>query len=445
MLIDLVLRGCQTAITQQVCQSQLTVQLQAHLLLQPCHNVKAGNVDHIVAIQLLLLVDGGGAGGAAQQAKDLFLLEVALDVTLGASILLGQVSKHALETAERDVVDSAHDHAHPVVGLVDDAGRGVQQVILGEQVVDVVDAVGQLVTGHTGILKGSLHGAMALGGLDHLVDVLNAVLQHGLVGVLVKCVVLHGIVLLTVSLVAVFIGHCRTDDRIHDIFLFFRQSVKDILYGFFLVYVLFVHHLGFLLRYFVASHGIAAVCAVRNVFQRIAVRVHAMGDTQGCIRDDKRLAALVIFIGAVLDHLVDHRTRVTTRQNQTYLLDDAVFYDIANFCQSVRINRKSVQVSIFHTLFCSLAGRGIVELGIAVHTAGPVFQQTMPKHVIDTVMVMVVHHRANLTTALLEGILRDHQAIVALDVRFRGPAAAIVVKINHFDLQYSSLRHLALP
>ena len=58
---------------------------------------------------------------------------------------------------------------------------------------------------------------------------------------------------------------------------------------------------------------------------------------------------------------------------------------------------------------------------------------------------MVVHHRANLTTALLEGILRDHQAIVALDVRFRGPAAAIVVKINHFDLQYSSLRHLALP
>ena len=444
VLIDLVLRSSQTAVAQQVSQSQLTVQLQAHLLLQPCHNVKAGNVDHVVAVQLLLLVHGGGAGGAAQQAKDLFLLEVALEVTLGAGILLGQVSKHALEPAEGNVVHSAHDHTHPVVGLVDDAGRGVQQVILREQPVDVVDAVGQLVTVHAGILKGSLHGAVALCGLDHVVDLFDAVLQHSCVGILVENILLHGIVLLTVIVVAAFLlFQGQAHQSVAALFLLIGHAVVDLFER--LAFVLFIRHFGFLLCCFIVGHGIAAVRTVCKVFQRVALGVHAVGQAQAVLVIDKGLAALVVLIGAVLHHLVDQGTRVASGQHQAHFPDKAVLHGAAHLLQAIGKDGKGAQVAALHALSCGLAGVGVVEFGIAVHAAGPVFQQAVADHVVHVGVVVVVHHGHNLAAALLKGILRDHQPVIAPDVRFRRPAAAIVVKINHFDLQYSSLRHPALP
>ena len=338
---------------------------------------------------------------------------------------------------------SAHDHAHPVVGLVNDAGRGVQQVILREQPVDVVDAVGQLVTVHAGILKGSLHGAVALCGLDHVVDLIDAVLQHGCVGILVENILLHGIVLLIV--IVLFTGHNRANDRVYDIFLLLRQGVEHILNGLFFVHVLFVRHFGFLLCYFVVGHGIAAVRTVCKVFQRVALGVHAMGQAQAVLVIDKGLAALVVLIGAVLYHLVDQGTRVASGQYQAHFPDKAVLHGAAHLLQAVGKNGKGAQVAALHALSCGLAGVGVVEFGIAVHATWPVLQQAVADHIVHVGVVVVVHHGHNLAAALLKGILCDHQPVIAPDVRFRCPAAAIVVKINHFDLQYSSLRHPALP
>ena len=338
---------------------------------------------------------------------------------------------------------SAHDHAHPVVGFVDDAGRGVQQVILREQPVDVVDAVGQLVTVHAGILKGSLHGAVALCGLDHVVDLFDAVLQHGCVGILVENILLHGIVLLTVIVVAAFLlFQGQAHQSVAALFLLVGHAVVDLFER--LAFVLFVRHFGFLLCCFIVGHGIAAVRTVCKVFQRVALGVHAVGQAQAVLVVDKGLAVLVVLIGAVLYHLVDQGTRVASCQHKAHFPDAAVGHG-SSCLLHVRIDRKGAQVAALHALSCGLAGVGVVEFGITVHTAGPVLQQAVAEHVVHVGVVVVVHHGHNLAVALLKGILRDHQPVIAPDVRFRRPAAAIVVKINHFDLQYSSLRHPALP
>ena len=339
---------------------------------------------------------------------------------------------------------SAHDHAHPVVGLVDDAGRVVQQVILREQPVDVVDAVGQLVTVHAGILKGSLHGAVALCGLDHVVDLFDAVLQHGCVGILVENILLHGIVLLTVIVVAAFLlFQGQAHQSVAALFLLVGHAVVDLLER--LAFVLFIRHFGFLLCCFIVGHGIAAVRTVCKVFQRVALGVHAVGQAQAVLVIDKGLAALVVLIDTVLYHLVDQGTRVASGQHQAHFPDKAVLHGAAHLLQAVGKNGKGAQVAALHALSCGLTGVGVVEFGIAVHAAGPVLQQAVTDHVVHVGVVVVVHHGNNLAAALLKGILCDYQPVIAPDVRFRRPAAAIVVKINHFDLQYSSLRHPALP
>ena len=436
VLVHLVLAGSGAAVTDQDGTGDLLVQLQAHLALQPCNDVETGDVNDVVAVHLLLLVDGGGAGGAAQQAKDLFLLEVTLDVALGTCILLGQVSEHALEAAEGDVMHSAHHLADPGLVLVDDAGRVVQHLVVGEQPLHVVDAVaqvGQLLTGDVRVLESRLHGAAALGTLDNSVDVADAVLQHGLGGIIVKHILLHGRILLTV--IVLFTGRNRTNDCVYYFFLLLRQGVEHIRNGLFLAHVLFVRHFGFLLCCFVVGHGIAAVRTVCKVFKRVALGVHAMGQAQAVLVIDKGLAALVILIGAVLYHLVDERTRVAACQYEAHFPDKAVFHGLTHLLQTVGIDGKSAQVAVLHASLSRPAGVRIVELGVAVYALGPVLQQTVADDIVHARVIVVVHHRHGLAVALLKGVRRDGQSIVTAGVGLRGPTAAIVID-SHFEIQH---------
>src|SRR5699024_11442467 len=59
-LIDLLIAGCQAAVTDQNRTGKRLIQLGAHLLLQPGHNIEAGDVNDVITIHPLLLVHGGG-------------------------------------------------------------------------------------------------------------------------------------------------------------------------------------------------------------------------------------------------------------------------------------------------------------------------------------------------------------------------------------------------
>lgn len=60
LLVDLVIRRGQPTVTDQDCTGNFLVQHQSHFRLQLCHDVKVGDVDNVIAVELLLLVHGSG-------------------------------------------------------------------------------------------------------------------------------------------------------------------------------------------------------------------------------------------------------------------------------------------------------------------------------------------------------------------------------------------------
>src|SRR5699024_4498077 len=113
VLVDLVIGRRQPTVANQNCPSDFLVELIAHFLLQPGNNIKLGNVDDVIAIHPLLLVNGGRRSRTLQQTEHLLLLEVALDVTLGSSIILGQVREGGTEPAERSMMNAVHNGTNP--------------------------------------------------------------------------------------------------------------------------------------------------------------------------------------------------------------------------------------------------------------------------------------------------------------------------------------------
>ena len=105
-LVDLVVVGSETAVTEEHRASDLLVEHHAHLGLDPSDDVEIGDVLDVITVELLLLVDGRRGGDALEQAEDLFLLQLTLDVTASTSLVLGDVGEDGLHARERSVVDT---------------------------------------------------------------------------------------------------------------------------------------------------------------------------------------------------------------------------------------------------------------------------------------------------------------------------------------------------
>ena len=255
-------------------------------------------------------------------------------------------------------------------------------------------------------------------------------LQHGLSGVTVKYILLHGRILLTVvfAVLAVCRFHYKANKRMTAFFLLVGHAVVHFLEC--LTVFLFVRHSGILL-----FRVVSVVGAVGQLLKRVALRVQPMGQAQALVVVDKGLALIVIFIGAVLHYLVDERTRVAACQYEAYFPDKAVFHGLPHLLQTVGIDGKGVQVAVLHAGLGRPAGVRIVELGVAVYALGPVFQQTVADDIVHARVVVVVHHRHGLAVALLKGVRRDGQSVVTAGVGLRSPSTAIIID-SHFEIQH---------
>ena len=100
LLVDLVLGGNIAAVTDEDGSSELLVEHTAHLALHPGDDIEVGNIDDVVAVELLLLVDGGRGGDALEELEDLLLLQVALDVTTGTSLVSRNIGSQGLDAGE---------------------------------------------------------------------------------------------------------------------------------------------------------------------------------------------------------------------------------------------------------------------------------------------------------------------------------------------------------
>ena len=165
LLLDLVLVSVRAAVADQDRSGDLLLEHEAHLGLQPHHDVEVRDVHDIVAVQLLLLVDGLRGGNALQKLEELLLLQVPLDVTLCAGLLHGDVSREGLDSRERGVSRAAHDVRDPLGLALDEVRRVGDSLGVGEHQVDALDAVLKRVLLH-GLLQGAHREPVLEDGLD---------------------------------------------------------------------------------------------------------------------------------------------------------------------------------------------------------------------------------------------------------------------------------------
>ena len=331
------------------------------------------------------------------------------------------------------MMNTVHNLVNPGLVAIHDAGHRIQIVVIREQVVHVLDAVGQLIAGNACIQESITQSAVLAGSCDNAVDVVQAVLQHSAAVVVLKAVV-HSIVLLTITLVVALTAlafiQSRADDSVNHILLFLRQGIKYLLDGL----LVGISHFAFSFLILVGFAGIIRMLQ-RFVLQRVIVRVQPMLQAQTRIGVNIGLGTVCFgAICAVLHNFIDQSAGVASSNYQAQFLDHAMHYGSACFLDAVCVDGHCINVAIVHASLGSLTAGRIVQLDVCIHAFLAVLQQCVPQHIVGAGMVMVPHNRNYLTVTFLKRIRRNSQAIKALHVGFGRPTGKVIIEIDcHFE------------
>ena len=154
LLVDLVIAGSISTVADEDGSGELLVQHEAHLSLEPGHDIQIGNIDHVIAIELLLLVDGRRLGDSLEQLDDLVLLQVALHVTASTSLVGGDVGHDGLDPGEGRVLSPGKNGRNPLGATRKHLGAVRQDLGVREENIDVVEAIG-ISMSQDGLLEGA--------------------------------------------------------------------------------------------------------------------------------------------------------------------------------------------------------------------------------------------------------------------------------------------------
>ena len=126
LLINLVVAGSQTTVTDQDRTSDFLVEHHSHLRLKPCNYVEICNIDNIVTIHLLFLINGRRSRGSLKQAEYLFFLKLSFDVSFSSCLIFCNVSKHRLNATEWGVMSLTHNLLNPAHVSLDKFRRSIK-------------------------------------------------------------------------------------------------------------------------------------------------------------------------------------------------------------------------------------------------------------------------------------------------------------------------------
>ena len=142
LIVDAVGIGDLATVANEDSSSDFLVELTLHLVLEPRNNIEVGDVDDVVAIELLLLVDRRGRRRTSQKLDDLFgLLLSLLGVTLGPTLIIANVGEDRLDAGEGRVLGSVHDDRNPRLIAVESNGLIRDALRIWEEVTDVLDTI----------------------------------------------------------------------------------------------------------------------------------------------------------------------------------------------------------------------------------------------------------------------------------------------------------------
>ena len=327
------------------------------------------------------------------------------------------------------MTSSIHNLRYPRHIPLDERGRVVQLLIVREQPLNIVDAVGK---------SRLLHRAIALSIADnlHLSLVGQNVLVLANLSILIEYVMLHFRFLLGSCFVSsVVFSICRrkslADESIDNLLLFIGKSVKHIRDGFSAVVCLtvlvcvsdFLFYLLFL-NFFLGHFRVLLF----QIFAMLELQEFTCKDDGGFIR-----------IVRMLDYGIDERTGISTGKNEANLSNYTMKNISAILLKLISHNRKRRNIAMVYEKLRDLTGFGVVKLTICVNTFGTILEKGMTQNIVRIVVIVVPNKRNRLAIAILERIATDGPTIRTLEIVSGSPTREI--KLLHFDLPPPFVSH----
>ena len=447
-VLDLVLMINCTAVPDEDGAGKLLVKHETHLTLEPRHNIKVSDVDHVVTIELLLLVDGRGRGGPLLDTEELFLLHRALDVTLCTGLIQRQVSAEGLDPRERALADPAQHRLDPLGTTLIELGNRGQSLGIREQNVNVIDAVRKSELFHS-VLEGTTLGSVSHDALD--IGVAKGVSLRGLIVALLEDIahfgtILFGIVshvvLLKLSIIgfvdclfviligrhSILLGFATrldltgrlesfTNHVMHNILLLISQSVVDIgnrfLVGVASIFTISMSKSGLFGRLFLRLFKVRML----NVFAELQLKAGV--DYSLIINCVERI------VRVTNRDILDESARVSPGKHQRYLTDCSMKHAATSLNEIVRPNGQHLDVLMLQKTTGVICLLRVVEEAVGVNAISALLQDRVTQHILRVTMAMLPHKRDLCLILMRERLRHDGTTIAALEPRLCSVAAEI--------------------
>ena len=353
------------------------------------------------------------------------------------------------------MVDIGHNAGDPGHAALDELRLTGNIAVIGEQILDVLDAV---VGMHQSVRQtlhvihvsqnGFLQGAAGFGFLREKSKVLTSELS-GRVRTALKGIVSHSGILL------IFFSGSR-NQIIHNVFLFLIHGVNDILNGLFGT----VSVLKFRIRSGVVFHGIflpILICRSRirfrltfvgwisfrillgrRIFRFLFLKVIIAMTNDRLLGIDTSFVLSIFAMGQI--HVLDKRLGICTRQNKTDFTDHTMHNVVALLLQLIGENRQRGNITMSDKLFAHVAEFGVIEQTIAIHAIRLIDQGSLADNGTRCIVTMVPDERNNSTVLMCECILANYSTIRAQKIVLGRPALKIgitrtrtnVINIGHY-------------
>ena len=387
IFLDLVGINVVTTIADQDRLSQSLVHSVTQDLPLISHDVKLGDIQYIITIDLILHINCLGIMGTAEQLNlTALLLVITFLIAQGLQLGLASVSTTGTYTAIGRLMYAIDNTGHPGVIRVQNLGlSGIDQLILGQQLVHglfvegiMLQLILSLIDGHCLLkaanigLLGQLQNLVHIGmGQDILLDVVF----------IIKYIVLHVLISFIVSCTGIF--KSLANNSINNGLLLLAQRVEHVSNG-----LLAIGRVGFgLLSLF--SHFRILLVLFLGFYCRVNYDIFI-------ITGIKLFDFTIIRVIAMCHNKINVGTGISACQNQAKLLNVTMENFLATagsiaLTKLVGPDGQRAYVAIINKLFCGPSRFCVIKITIGIDTFIAIFKKRMPKNRIRVIMIMVKH------------------------------------------------------
>ena len=440
-----------TAIAHHDGGSDIFIDVLPHNGVLVLHHIEIGDVDDVVPVQGIGAVHGLGIGGPGDDVHVAGeLLTLALLIAVGPDTVLAGVRLAGADAADGALVNLAHDNAHPALVTSDPLrSAGAQILVVGEQALDVVDAVLEFVlisvdlqsspkAAHAAALGQSKNvsavgvaqnGVLSVFGVEHIV-------LHGLVSSLrfVGFVVgVIGVLFLVILGVVVHLLRGSSNQSVHDLLLLLVHGVDNILDGLLVLGLLFALGLIAILRFVPVFARVGLVIRLLLGIGLVDQRGLLIGTVQGnrLVSGQDHLLLTTFPMSHV--HEVNEGAGIRTGHYQADLADVAV-HDVLvrRLPEPIGIDGEGHNVPVLHQLLGRFAALTLVERAVCIDAVLAVLQEGVAQDVGGFVVLVVPNKRNRLPVAVLECVVANGSPISADKIVSGSPATKVKLQI-HFE------------